>query len=139
MKFRSMRMDAESGQEARWAQEDDPRMTRVGRFLRQYRLDELPQFLNVIRGEMSFVGPRPERPFFVNQLAQQLQFYCARHSVRPGITGWAQVNYPYGASVEDARQKLSYDLYYLKNRGVFLDLVILIQTVRVIVWPAGAR
>ena len=139
LKFRSMQVDAEQNGAPQWAQRNDARVTRVGALIRKVRIDELPQLVNVIRGEMSFVGPRPERPFFVNQLAQQLQFYCARHSVRPGITGWAQVNYPYGASVEDARQKLSYDLYYLKNRGVFLDLVILIQTVRVILWPAGAR
>jgi len=139
LKFRSMRVDAEQDRTPQWAQPNDARITRVGAFIRKARIDELPQLVNVLRGEMSFVGPRPERPFFVDQLAQQLPFYGARHAVRPGITGWAQVNYPYGASVEDARQKLSYDLYYLKNRGVFLDLVVLIQTVRVILWPAGAR
>jgi len=139
LKFRSMHVDAEENGSPQWAQRNDPRVTRVGAFIRKVRIDELPQLVNVLRGEMSFVGPRPERPFFVSQLAGQLPFYNARHAVRPGITGWAQVNYPYGASVEDARQKLSYDLYYLKNRGIFLDLVILIQTVRVILWPAGAR
>lgn len=139
LKFRSMRVDAERGGAPQWARYNDSRVTFVGAFLRRLRIDELPQLINVLRGEMSFVGPRPERPYFVSQLTGQVPFYNARHAIRPGITGWAQVNYPYGASVEDARQKLSYDLYYLKNRGIFLDLVILIQTVRVILWPVGAH
>ena len=139
LKFRSMYVDAEKGGVPQWAQRGDRRVTRVGAFIRKARIDELPQLLNVLRGDMSFVGPRPERPYFVKQLAKQIPYYGERHAVRPGITGWAQINYPYGASVEDARQKLSYDLYYLKHRSVFLDLVILIQTVRVILWPQGVR
>jgi len=139
LKFRSMQVNAEQNGAPQWARRNDARVTRTGAFIRKFRIDELPQLINVLRSEMSFVGPRPERPYFVSQLVHQVPFYNARHAVRPGITGWAQVNYPYGASVEDARQKLSYDLYYLKNRGIFLDLVILIQTVRVILWPVGAR
>jgi sugar transferase (PEP-CTERM system associated) len=139
LKFRSMRRDAEENGGPMWAQQRDPRTTRVGSFIRKVRIDELPQLLNVIRGDMSFVGPRPERPYFVDQLTAEIPYYSERHAVRPGITGWAQINYPYGASVEDAREKLSYDLYYLKNRGLFLDLVILMQTARVILWPQGAR
>jgi sugar transferase (PEP-CTERM system associated) len=137
IKFRSMQIDAESDAEARWAQEDDPRMTRVGRFLRRYRLDELPQFLNVIRGEMSFVGPRPERPVFVEQLREQITFYDERHSVRPGVTGWAQVEYKYGASVEDAFRKLEYDLFYLKNLSIVFDIAIVLRTVRVVLFGFG--
>jgi sugar transferase (PEP-CTERM system associated) len=139
LKFRSMHVDAERDGAPQWARQNDDRVTQVGALIRKVRIDELPQLINVLRGEMSFVGPRPERPYFVERLAKALPFYNARHAVRPGITGWAQVNYPYGASVEDARQKLSHDLYYVKNRGVFLDLVILVQTVRVILWPVGAR
>lgn len=139
LKFRSMRVDAEREGGPQWAQRNDPRVTRIGAFIRLVRIDELPQLWNVIRGDMSFIGPRPERPYFVEHLSQSIPFYNERHSVRPGITGWAQVNYRYGASIEDARQKLSYDLYYLKNRDLFLDLIILMQTVRVIVWPEGAR
>jgi sugar transferase (PEP-CTERM system associated) len=139
LKFRSMRVDAEREGAPQWAQRNDPRITRVGAFIRLVRIDELPQLWNVFRGDMSFVGPRPERPFFVERLAKSMPFYNERHAIRPGITGWAQVNYSYGASVEDARQKLSYDLYYLKNRDLFLDFVTLIQTVRVILWPEGAR
>lgn len=138
LKFRSMSVDAERDG-AQWAATADPRVTRVGAILRKFRIDELPQLLNVLRGDMSFVGPRPERPVFVEQLARSIPFYEERHSVKPGITGWAQVNYPYGASLEDARQKLSYDLYYVKNRTLFLDLVILVQTVRVILFTEGAR
>jgi sugar transferase (PEP-CTERM system associated) len=137
IKFRSMRLDAESGDEARWAVEHDPRITRVGRFLRQYRLDELPQFLNVIRGEMSFVGPRPERPVFVEQLREQIPFYDERHTVRPGVTGWAQVEYKYGSSVEDAFHKLEYDLFYLKNLSIVFDLAIIFRTVRVVLFGFG--
>lgn len=138
-KFRSMRSDAEAGGKPRWATKRDPRVTRVGAFIRQTRIDELPQLLNVLGGEMSLVGPRPERPHFVEQLAQVIPFYNERSTVKPGVTGWAQVNYPYGASVEDAREKLSYDLYYVKNRGIFLDISILLSTVRVILFREGAR
>ncbi len=141
LKLRSMRTDAEVAGTAVWAEKDDPRITRVGRFLRKSRIDELPQCWSVLKGEMSFVGPRPERPQFVEDLEQQLPFYAERHMVKPGITGWAQINYPYGASIEDARQKLEYDLYYAKNYSPFLDLLILLQTLRVVLWPthAGAR
>lgn len=138
-KFRSMRADAEAAGKPIWAQKGDTRVTRVGRIIRQTRIDELPQLLNVLRGEMSLTGPRPERPLFVEQLDAVIPFYAARNYVKPGITGWAQVNYPYGASVEDAREKLSYDLYYVKNRGLVLDLLILIATVRVILFREGAR
>ncbi len=139
LKFRSMREDAERDGAPKWATTSDPRITRVGAFLRKFRIDELPQLFNVLRGDMSFVGPRPERQYFVEQLTQAIPFYGERHSVKPGITGWAQVNYPYGASLDDARQKLSFDLYYVKNRTIFLDLVILVQTVRVILFSEGAR
>jgi sugar transferase (PEP-CTERM system associated) len=139
LKFRSMRTDAECDGKPQWAAERDPRVTRVGALIRKVRIDELPQLFNVLRGDMSFIGPRPERRYFVDQLAEQIPFYNERHAVKPGISGWAQINYPYGASLEDARQKLSYDLYYVKNRTIFLDLLILIQTVRVILFPSGAR
>ena len=139
LKLRSMRVDAEVAGTPQWAAENDPRVTRVGRFIRKVRIDELPQALTVLRGEMSFVGPRPERPQFVHELEKQLPFYAERHMVKPGITGWAQINYPYGASVEDARHKLEYDLYYAKNYSPFLDLLILLQTLRVVLWPTGAR
>jgi sugar transferase (PEP-CTERM system associated) len=138
-KFRSMRVDAEAGGDPRWAQQQDPRVTRVGRFIRPMRIDELPQLINVLAGEMSMIGPRPERPHFVEQLARVIPLYRERAYVKPGITGWAQVNYPYGASVEDAREKLAYDLYYVKNRGLLLDLLILLATVRVILFREGAR
>ena len=137
-KFRSMRMDAEKDG-AQWAAERDPRVTRVGALIRKVRIDELPQIFNVLIGDVSFIGQRPERPVFVEQLKEKIPFYNERHSVKPGISGWAQINYPYGASLEDAREKLAYDLYYVKNRGLFLDLIVLIQTVRVILWPEGAR
>lgn len=137
-KLRSMRIDAEANG-AVWAAENDPRVTRIGRFIRATRIDELPQLWNVLKGEMSFVGPRPERPEFVADLEQQIAFYAERHMVKPGLTGWAQVNYPYGASIEDARAKLEFDLYYAKNYTPFLDIVILLQTVRVVLWPEGAR
>lgn len=137
MKFRSMRLDAEKENGAQWAQEGDPRITRVGGYLRKYRLDELPQLLNVIRGEMSFVGPRPERPCFVEQLREQIPYYDERHSVRPGITGWAQVEYGYGASVEDAFRKLEYDLFYLKHLSILFDLAIGFRTVRVVLFGYG--
>jgi sugar transferase (PEP-CTERM system associated) len=138
-KLRSMRQDAEAAGTAVWAAERDPRVTRIGRFIRTVRIDELPQCWTVLKGQMSFVGPRPERPQFVDDLEQQLPFYAERHTVKPGITGWAQINYPYGASIEDARHKLEYDLYYAKNYSPFLDLLILLQTLRVVLWPAGAR
>ena len=141
VKLRSMRVDAEVAGKAVWAEKDDPRITRVGQIIRKLRIDELPQAWMVLKGEMSFVGPRPERPQFVDELAQQMPFYAERHVVKPGITGWAQVNYPYGASMEDARHKLEYDLYYAKNYTPFLDLLIILQTVRVLLWPEteGAR
>jgi sugar transferase (PEP-CTERM system associated) len=139
LKIRSMRQDAEVGGKAVWAQKDDPRVTRVGAILRKLRIDELPQAWTVLKGKMSFVGPRPERPQFVADLEARLPFYSERHVVKPGITGWAQINFPYGASVEDSRQKLEYDLYYAKNYTPFLDLLILLQTVRVVLWPEGAR
>ncbi len=139
VKLRSMRNDAEVGGKAVWAQKDDPRVTRVGRVIRKLRIDELPQAWSVLKGEMSFVGPRPERPQFVADLEARLPYYAERHVVKPGITGWAQINYPYGASVEDAREKLEFDLYYAKNYTPFLDLLILLQTLRVVMWPEGAR
>ncbi|MDH7972676.1 TIGR03013 family PEP-CTERM/XrtA system glycosyltransferase [Sphingomonas sp. AR_OL41] len=139
VKLRSMRQDAEVGGKAVWAEKDDPRITRIGRLIRKTRIDELPQCWSVLKGEMSFVGPRPERPQFVEDLEQQLNYYAERHMVKPGITGWAQINYPYGASIDDARQKLEYDLYYAKNYSPFLDLLIILQTIRVVLWPEGAR
>ena len=139
LKFRSMRIDAEKDGVARWAAVKDPRVTLVGSFIRKVRIDELPQVINVLRGEMSFVGPRPERPSIVADLAQEIESYSYRHIVKPGITGWAQVNYPYGASIEDAKQKLKFDLYYVKNHSILLDLIIMLQTVRVVLWPDGAR
>ncbi|MEE4154142.1 MAG: TIGR03013 family XrtA/PEP-CTERM system glycosyltransferase [Erythrobacter sp.] len=138
VKLRSMRTDAEKNG-AKWAEKDDPRITRIGRFIRKVRIDELPQTWCVLMGHMSFVGPRPEVPKFVEDLEEEIPFYGERHMVKPGITGWAQINYPYGASIEDSRKKLEYDLYYAKNYTPFLDLVILLQTVRVILWPEGAR
>ncbi|WP_336965376.1 TIGR03013 family XrtA/PEP-CTERM system glycosyltransferase [Sphingobium aquiterrae] len=138
-KLRTMRQDAEVAGQAQWAEKDDPRITRLGYWLRKLRIDELPQTWTVLKGEMSFVGPRPERRQFVDDLVQHLRYYAERHMVKPGITGWAQINYPYGASIEDSRNKLEYDLYYAKNYTPFLDLLILIQTVRVILWPEGAR
>jgi sugar transferase (PEP-CTERM system associated) len=137
-KFRSMRIDAEQGTPV-WAKDHDDRVTRVGRFIRLTRLDELPQFWNVLRGEMSFVGPRPERPFFVQQLAEEIPFYMMRHAVKPGVTGWAQVRYRYGASVEDSLEKLRYDLYYMKHLSLVFDLTILVDTVKVIVCRKGAH
>ncbi len=137
-KLRTMRVDAEA-QGAVWAAAKDKRITRVGGFLRRSRIDELPQLLNILRGEMSFVGPRPERPVFVAELASEIPLYRDRHLVKAGLTGWAQINYPYGASIDDARSKLSYDLYYVKNFSILFDLIILLQTVRVVLWPSGAR
>ena len=139
IKLRTMRQDAEAAGQAVWAEKDDPRITRVGYWLRKLRIDELPQCWTVLKGQMSFVGPRPERRQFVEDLEQHLRYYAERHMVKPGITGWAQINYPYAASIEDARNKLEYDLYYAKNYTPFLDLLILIQTLRVILWPEGAR
>ncbi len=139
VKLRSMRSDAEVQGKAVWAAKDDPRITMVGKFIRKVRIDELPQTWNVLKGEMSFVGPRPERPEFVADLEQQLSYYAERHMVKPGITGWAQINYPYGASIEDSRHKLEYDLYYAKNYTPFLDILILLQTIRVVLWPEGVR
>ncbi|HXI89914.1 MAG TPA: TIGR03013 family XrtA/PEP-CTERM system glycosyltransferase [Blastocatellia bacterium] len=138
MKFRSMRIDAEPGGPV-WAEEDDPRVTRVGRVIRKLRIDELPQFINIIRGEMTFVGPRPERPEFVSRLEREIPYYSQRHLVKPGLTGWAQVRYPYCASVEDAIQKLQYDLYYIKNQSLLLDVITLFETVRIVLFGRGAR
>lgn len=138
-KFRSMRTDAEADGRARWATKNDSRITRVGAVIRKTRLDELPQVFNVLRGEMSLVGPRPERPEFVEQLEKEIPFYAERHRVKPGLTGWAQLSYPYGATVEDARNKLEFDLYYVKNSSVFLDLIILLETVEVVLWGKGAH
>lgn len=138
MKLRTMRVDAEA-RGAVWAAERDSRITRAGSFLRRSRIDELPQLVNILRGEMSFVGPRPERPVFVAELAAKLPLYNERHMVKAGLTGWAQINYPYGASIDDARSKLSYDLYYVKNFSILFDLVILLQTLRVVLWPTGVR
>jgi sugar transferase (PEP-CTERM system associated) len=138
-KFRSMTADAEAGGKPLWAQRQDPRITRVGRFIRATRIDELPQLANVLRGQMALVGPRPERPHFVEQLARAIPFYRHRAYVKPGVTGWAQINFPYGASVEDAREKLAYDLYYVKHRSMLLDVFILLSTVRVVLLREGAR
>jgi sugar transferase (PEP-CTERM system associated) len=138
-KFRSMRMDAEIDGCARWATTKDKRVTKVGSLIRKVRVDELPQLFNVFKGQMSFVGPRPERPEFVAQFAQSIPYYEDRHAVKPGITGWAQLCYPYGASEQDALEKLQYDLYYVKHHGLILDLLILLQTVEVIVMGRGAR
>jgi sugar transferase (PEP-CTERM system associated) len=138
-KFRSMRIDAEKAGQAEWASKDDPRITRVGRFIRKTRIDELPQLLNVLAGDMCFVGPRPERPQFVDQLSERIPYYRERHWVKPGLTGWAQLCYPYGASERDAKEKLQYDLYYVKHRSVFFDLFILLETAEVILWGRGAR
>jgi sugar transferase (PEP-CTERM system associated) len=139
LKFRSMRADAEKAGTPQWAQKSDPRVTPIGKLIRATRIDEIPQIFNVFKGDMSFVGPRPERPFFVDQLSAQIPFFAERHAVKPGITGWAQINYPYGASVEDARAKLEYDLYYVKNYSIILDFLIMIQTVRVVLWQDGVR
>jgi len=139
LKFRSMRVDAEGDGKARWATRNDSRITRVGSFIRRTRIDELPQIFNVLKGEMAFIGPRPERPEFVKQLAEQIPYYNSRHAVKPGITGWAQLCYPYGASEEDARQKLQFDLYYVKNQSLFLDFMITLSTVEVVIFGKGAR
>lgn len=137
LKFRSMGIDAEQAGSPQWAMVRDPRVTRIGNIIRKLRIDELPQLLNVFKGEMSFVGPRPERPYFADQLNAQLRFYQLRHSIKPGITGWAQVRYGYGASVADAIQKLQYDLYYVKNNSLFLDVLVLIDTLKVVLFGGG--
>ncbi len=136
IKFRSMRADAEKAGPV-WARQDDDRTTRIGRFIRKTRIDEIPQFWNILRGEMDFVGPRPERPHFVSQLAEEIPYYEQRHLIAPGLTGWAQIKYPYGASIEDARQKLQYDLYYIKNQSLMLDAAILFETIKIILFGRG--
>lgn len=136
MKFRSMRTDAEKAGPV-WASLDDDRTTRVGKIIRKLRFDEIPQFWNILRGDMDFVGPRPERPHFVSQLAEEIPYYEQRHLIAPGLTGWAQIKYPYGASIEDARQKLQYDLYYIKNQSLMLDAIILFETVKIILFGRG--
>ena len=137
-KFRSMGVDAETTGPV-WASKDDDRTTRVGRIIRKVRIDEIPQFWNILRGEMSFVGPRPERPHFVAQLAQEIPYYEQRHLIAPGLTGWAQIKYPYGASIEDARQKLQYDLFYIKNHSLMLDAIVLFETIKIILFGRGAQ
>jgi lipopolysaccharide/colanic/teichoic acid biosynthesis glycosyltransferase len=139
VKFRSMRTDAEKNGEPIWAKSNDERVTRVGRIIRVIRVDEIPQFWNIIKGEMSFVGPRPERPHFVAQLAKEIPYYEHRHLVTPGLTGWAQIKYPYGGSVDDARQKLQYDLYYIKNQTLALDFVVVFETVKTVLFGRGGR
>lgn len=136
LKFRSMKPDAEKNG-ARWASADDDRVTRVGKYIRKYRIDELPQLMNVFKGEMGFVGPRPERPEFVNELVKDIPYYSQRHNVKPGLTGWAQLKYPYGATAEDAQEKLKFDLYYIKHRSLLLDLMILIRTVEIVLFGKG--
>jgi len=138
-KFRSMGVNAEKAGEAVWAKENDSRVTKVGEFIRKVRIDELPQIFNVLKGDMSFVGPRPERPVFVKQLTENIPYYAERHRVKPGITGWAQLCFAYGASEEDSREKLQYDLYYIKNQSLLLDLIVLIQTVEVVLFKKGSR
>jgi lipopolysaccharide/colanic/teichoic acid biosynthesis glycosyltransferase len=137
IKFRSMYADAEKRTGPVWATEDDPRITRAGRFIRKARLDELPQLFNVLAGNMSLVGPRPEREHFVNELARQIPYYRQRHIVKPGVTGWAQINYPYGNTVEDALQKLQFDLFYIKNQSFLFDLSILFNTIKTVVLRKG--
>ncbi|MDP5039956.1 MAG: sugar transferase, partial [Paraglaciecola sp.] len=136
IKFRSMRPDAEKDG-AKWATTNDSRVTKIGHFIRKYRIDELPQLLNIFRGEMSFIGPRPERPEFVEQLIREIPYYNQRHNVKPGLAGWAQLNYPYGASVEDSMEKLKFDLYYVKHQSLMLDILILIRTVEVVLFGKG--
>jgi exopolysaccharide biosynthesis polyprenyl glycosylphosphotransferase len=138
-KFRTMRQDAEADTGPTWAGDEDPRITRAGRFLRASRLDEIPQLWNVLRGDMAFVGPRPERPEFVEWLTQEIPYYPVRHVVRPGITGWAQVQYKYGNTVDDAKEKLQFDLYYIKNASIGLDLVVVFQTVKTVLLGRGAK
>ncbi len=138
-KFRTMRQDAEADSGPTWARDDDPRITPIGKFLRRSRLDEIPQIWNVLRGDMAFVGPRPERPEFATKLNEQIPYYNIRHSVRPGITGWAQVNYGYGASAEEAKEKLRFDLYYIRNVSILLDLLIVFYTIRTVLIGRGVR
>jgi len=138
LKFRSMNVDAEENGPV-WAKVDDERVTRVGQIIRKLRFDEIPQMFNVLKGEMSFIGPRPERPFFVDSLKNEIPFYSERHVVKPGITGWAQISYQYGASKEDALEKLKYDLYYIKHMSLILDLMILYETIKIVFWGKGAR
>ncbi|MHB8368081.1 MAG: TIGR03013 family XrtA/PEP-CTERM system glycosyltransferase [Leptospirales bacterium] len=139
IKFRSMVADAEKGTHPQWAAKNDSRITRVGRFLRDTRLDEVPQLINILKGEISFVGPRPERPYFVSELEKSIPFYSQRHVTKPGLSGWAQIRYRYGATVDDAVKKLEYDLYYIKNLSIFLDLMILLETVQVVLFRRGSR
>jgi len=139
VKFRSMRTDAEEDGKPRWATANDDRVTRIGKFIRKVRIDELPQLFTVLKGEMSLVGPRPERPYFVDELTREIPYYAVRHSVKPGVTGWAQVRYQYGATMEDSIEKLQYDLYYVKNHTLFLDLVVMFETVAVVLTGKGAR
>jgi exopolysaccharide biosynthesis polyprenyl glycosylphosphotransferase len=139
LKFRTMRTDAENATGAVWAQKNDPRVTRIGKFLRKSRMDEIPQLLNVLKGDMSLVGPRPERPEFTIELKGIIPYYSERHYVKPGVTGWAQVRYPYGASVADALEKLRYDMYYIKNWSLVFDLVIVFETVKVVLLGRGSR
>ena len=139
IKFRSMRNDAEKDGKPVWAKAQDDRVTKVGRIIRKIRVDELPQLFSVLKGDMSLVGPRPERPFFVDQLTKEIPFYAVRHSVKPGVTGWAQVRYHYGATVEDSAEKLQYDLYYVKNHSLFLDMLVLFETVGVVLTGKGAQ
>ena len=138
-KFRSMVQDAEKQSGPVWAEDNDKRITRVGKIIRKWRVDEIPQLWNVLKGDMSFVGPRPEREFFVNQLEEIIPYYAERFSVKPGISGWAQVCYNYGASVEDAVEKLNYDLFYIKNMSVFMDLMIILRTIKIVLFGKGAR
>jgi exopolysaccharide biosynthesis polyprenyl glycosylphosphotransferase len=137
-KFRSMKVDAEQDGPV-WARKGDDRTTRVGKIIRKIRVDEIPQFWNILRGEMAFVGPRPERPHFVAQLAEQIPYYEQRHLIAPGLTGWAQIKYPYGSSIEDARHKLEYDLFYIKNHTLLFDLIILFETFKIILFGRGAQ
>jgi lipopolysaccharide/colanic/teichoic acid biosynthesis glycosyltransferase len=139
LKFRSMRVDAERDGVPRWARNRDPRVTAVGSVMRATRIDELPQLFNILKGEMSLVGPRPERPYFVERLSQIIPYYGERHRVKPGLAGWAQLYYPYGESEEDAKQKLQFDLYYIKYFSILRDLVIILQTIRVVIWPNKSR
>lgn len=139
LKFRSMRVNAEAGSGAQWATKNDSRVTRVGKIMRKYRVDELPQIINILKGEMSLVGPRPERPEFVGQLSEKIPFYSERHRVKPGLAGWAQMRYPYGSSENDAIEKLKFDLYYVKNSSLIFNLAILIQTAEIVLWGKGAR
>lgn len=139
LKLRTMRIDAEGDGIPRWAKAKDPRVTAVGKFLRKTRIDEIPQLINVLKGDMSLVGPRPERPFFVERLSRSIPYYAERHRVKPGLTGWAQLYFRYGASDDDARKKLEYDLYYLKYYSLIRDALIIFQTIRIVIWPQGAR